>query len=61
MADSNVDLIIAQINTILAAVTGISKVQRYAPLYLTNLNSNTIWWGGRPEVRDQSLGSKESD
>ena len=61
MADSNIDLIIAQINTILAAVTGISKVQSYAPLYLNNLNSATIWWGGIPEIRDQSLGAKEID
>ena len=61
MADSNVDLIIAQINTILTAVTGISKVQSYAPLYLNNLNSATIWWGGIPEIRDQSLGAKEID
>lgn len=61
MADSNIDLIIAQINTILTAVTGISKVQSYEALYLNNLNSATIWWGGIPEIRDQSLGAKEID
>ena len=61
MADSNIDLIIAQVNAIMTAVTGISKVQSYEPLFLNNLNSATIWWGGIPEIRDQSLGAKEVD
>jgi hypothetical protein len=61
MADSNIDLIVAQISSILTNVSGISKVQSYAPVYLNNLNSATIWWGGITEIRNLSLKAKEVD
>jgi hypothetical protein len=61
MTDSNIDLIIAQINSIVSGVSGISKVQSYEPLYLDRANSATIWWSGIPEIRDQSIGAKEVD
>jgi hypothetical protein len=59
MADSNVDLIVAQINTIMSAVTGISKVTSYEPLFLDQYNSASIWWDGA-KYTEQSIGMIEA-
>ena len=59
MADSNVDLIVAQLNTIMAAVTGISKVTSYEPLFLDQYNSASIWWAGA-RFEEQSVGMIEA-
>ncbi len=59
MADSNVDLIVAQLNAIMAAVTGISKVTSYEPLFLDQYNSASIWWDGA-RYSEQSLGMMEA-
>lgn len=60
MADSNVDLIVTQLNTIMAAVTGISKVTSYEPLFLDQYNSASIWWDGA-KFTEQSIGMIEAE
>jgi len=59
MAESNVDLIVTQLNTIMAAVTGISKVTSYEPLFLDQYNSASIWWDGA-KYSEQSVGMMEA-
>lgn len=59
MADSNVDLIVAQLNTIMTAVTGISKVTSYEPLFLDQYNSAAIWWAGARYI-EESIGMKQA-